>query len=155
MPDLLVQNRIELGKDHVLPGVSRMTGRATVGRCGRCTLDIRWRMVTEVKEAPAAVLRKPLAVLHHDVHAIEFVREVATAGWRVLRTVLVVTLQEQYQFLGDNRPVGKFTGSLIEGPSIGVNVYMMVFGETSFPVIQPVRGQRGADEHPFPITLRQ
>src|SRR5882724_3130696 len=105
-------------------------------------------MVPEREEAPAIAVWEPLAVFDSRVDAVVSAIEEPASRWFWARAVGESRIQNASQFFDDDRSFGKRTRLQVRVDVFRFDVDVMVFGESRFPVVEPVRRQRGAHEDP-------
>src|SRR5580693_7480259 len=145
----VTQERIELNPCHVgLGDVCDMaTGTFGNGRL-RCRLGIRQWMMAESEEAPAIRIREPLAVFDGRVDPVVDAVEEPTPRGLSSRTIREGRTQNASQFFNDDRSLGKRTRLQVRVDVFRLDVDVVIFGESGFPVVKPVGRQRGAYENP-------
>src|ERR1700720_3061139 len=105
-------------------------------------------MMPEGEEAPAVGLSKALAVFDSRVDAVVGAVEEPASRWFCTRAVRESRTQKASQFFDDNRSFGKRTRLQVRIDVFRLDVDVMIFGETRFPVVESVWRQRGAYENP-------
>src|SRR5580700_10087693 len=145
----VTQERIELNPRHVgLGDVCDMaTGTFGNGRL-RGGLGIRQRMMAESEEAPAICIREPLAVFDSRVDAVVGAVEEPASRWFCTRAVRESRTQNASQLFDDYRSFGERTCFQVRIDVFRLDVDVMIFGESRFPVVEAVWRQRGAYENP-------
>src|SRR5712691_12847560 len=106
-------------------------------------------MMAESEKAPAIGLREPLAVFYSRVDAVVGAVEEPASRWFCTRTVGESRTQKAIQFLDDNRSFGKRTRLQVRIDVFRLDVYMMIFGEPRFPVVEAVRRQWSTHKNPL------
>ncbi len=116
------QHRVVALEHHALAGVGGVAAGTALSRFSPRCLEIGRGVVTEVEEPPTVGRLETCVVFHHHVHTLKLAREETATRRCVFGSILVITLLQQHQFLGDNRPVGKLTGPLVDGERVRVSV---------------------------------
>src|SRR6266498_605111 len=150
------EQRVELNPCHI--GLSHI-GDVAAGAFGhrrfRGRRRIRLRMMPEGKVTPAVTIGKALVVLYRDVNAVEHPVEIASPGWLGTGTVGECRIKNSRQFLHEDCAFRKRARLQISIEIARLHIYVVVFRESSVPVIEGIWRQGGADENPPAITSRQ
>src|SRR2546427_6469593 len=125
-----------------------MASRTFGHRRLRGRFGIRQWMMAESEEAPPICLRESLAVFDSRVDAVVGAVEEPASRWFCTRAVRESRTQKAIQFFDNDGSFWKRTRLQVRIDVFRLDVDVMIFRESRFPVVEAVRRQGSAHKNP-------
>src|SRR5262245_21400374 len=132
-----------------------MASGAFTNRRLRSSLRIGQWMMAESEEPPAIGFRKPFAVFHRYVDPVVLTIEKTATRWFSPRTVWKGRIEYPGQLFHKHCSFGKGTRLQVSINIFLLDVYVVIFRESRFAIIESIRRYRSAHKNPLTKTRRQ